>query len=96
MNTQQILMNMQKQHKEVANNLNKLEDLQLICNTMMATNKDKSNYNKLLKKTKKLQSTLAMSYKMVTGQKLDFPKEMIEIGTEIENFKIRLENLKEV
>lgn len=95
MNIQQLLISMQKQHKDVSNNLDKLENLKLICNTDMGTDKDKKNFNKLLKQTKKLYSTLSMSYKMVTNQKLNFPKEMKEIGLEIEEFKNRLENLKE-
>lgn len=96
MDNTQILTSMIKQHKEVYNNLDRLDGLYLKCNTEIGTDKDIKNYNKLLKQTKKLFSTLSMSYNMIAKQKMNLPQEFFEIGTQIDEFKEQLNKFKEI
>ena len=86
---------MQKQHNEVRNNIEQLDALKLKCSTEIGTDIDKKNYNKLLKNTLKTFKTLEMSYNMLIRQKINFPPEFIEIGTEIKSFKDELSSFKE-
>lgn len=92
MNVQQLLMQMQKQHIEVSNNLDTLEDLKQPYNYHRENNEDK--FKKLLNKTEKTLKTLSMTYNLVSRQKLNYPPEMVDIGVEINSFKERLEVLK--
>ena len=89
MNNVQILKQMQKQHNEVRNNIEQLDALKLKCSTEIGTD------NKLLKNTLKTFKTLEMSYNMLIRQKINFPPEFIEIGTEIKSFKDELSSFKE-
>lgn len=93
MNTVQMLQQMQKNHKQIQNDLDKLESLKLINSTEAGTENDKKQFNKLLVKTKKTFSTLKTSYKLVSKQRLSFPPEFFEIGMEIDDFEKRLNNL---
>lgn len=93
MNTVQILQQMQKNHKQVQNSLDKLEELKLICSTQAGTEVDRKQFEKLLEKTKKTFSTLKTSYKLVSKQKFSFPPEFLEIGIEIDEFDEKLKKL---
>lgn len=95
MNIQQTLNSMLKQHKEISKNLNTLEDLQMKCKTVLGNDKDKKNFNKLLKQTKKTYFVLNNSYKMIARDKTTKPKEFLEIGIEIEEMGKTLESFKE-
>lgn len=94
MNTIQILQQMQKNHKQVQNNLEQLENLKVIFSTQAGTEADKKQFEKLLAKTKKTFSTLKTSYMLVLKQKTNFPPEFYEIGAEIEMLENRLKNIK--
>ncbi len=93
MNTVQILQQMQKNHKQIQNDLEKLENLKLISSTEAGTEQDKKQFEKLLVKTKKTFSTLKTSYKLISKQKIAFPPEFIEIGMEINEFEERMKIL---
>ena len=87
---------MLKQHKEVFKNLDKLDGLYLKCNTEIGTDKDKKNYNKLLKQTKNKFSSLLISYSFITKQKINLPQEFFEIGLQIDELKKQLDSFKEL
>lgn len=91
MNNAQILTSMMKQHKEISNNLDKLDNLYLKCKTEIGTDKDKKTFNKILKQTKKIYSTLSRSYNIIAKQKMNLPQEFFEIGLEINEFKQKLD-----
>lgn len=89
-------MSMQKQHRDISNNLSRLDELKVICMTEIGTDKDIKNYNKIYTQTKKLLSSLSMSYNLLAAQRIDFPTEFVEIGLEIEDFKRQMEEFGKV
>lgn len=95
MNTVQILQQMQKNHKQINNNLDELERIKLVFSTETGTETEtnQKQFKKLLEKTKKNFSTLKTSYNLVSKQKLAFPPEFFEIGMEIDEFEERLGKL---
>ena len=95
MNNQSILIAMMKQHKEVHNNLNRLEELEINCKTILGTEKDKKNFNKLLKQTNKTYSILSKSYKLILNQKIQMPEDFLDIGLDIDKMGEELSNFKE-
>ena len=95
MNNQSILIAMMKQHKEVHNNLNRLEELEVNCKTILGTEKDKKTFNKLLKQTNKTYSILSKSYKLILNQKIQMPEDFLEIGLDIDKMGEQLSNFKE-
>lgn len=95
MNNQSILIAMMKQHKEVHNNLNRLEELEINCKTILGTEKDKKNFNKLLKQTNKTYFILYKSYKLILNQKIQMPEDFLDIGLDIDKMGEELSNFKE-
>lgn len=95
MNNQSILIAMMKQHKEVHNNLNRLEELEVNCKTILGTEKDKKNFNKLLKQTNKTYFILYKSYKLILNQKIQMPEDFLDIGLDIDKMGEELSNFKE-
>lgn len=93
MNTVQILQQMQKNHKQVQNNLEQLENLKVISSTQAGTETDKKQFEKLLAKTKKTFSMLKTSYMLISKQRTNFPPELYEIGTEIEVLENKLRSI---
>ena len=96
MNNVNILKQMQKQHLEVKNNLDKLESLKWRCTTEIGTDSDKKQFNKLFKNTEKILRGLTLSYIMIMNQKIELPPEFIEIGSEINEFKQALEYYRNI
>ena len=94
MDNVQLLKNMQKQHKQIANDLDELESLSFIISTEAGTEANKKLYNKKYNKVNKNLNTLLLSYKLIQNQKLNLPPEFAKIGIEIKEFKNRVQLLK--